>query len=213
MSLPFRGLNFCHPHVVSGVVLLNADDGVFISYVPKNETSVWMRTSSFNRQQRLSIPRSLLCSVGITYSYCKGLPQWTKTCVESSFVLLRIFSGWQISCWTAPFYCKIFCSVLCYDNSRYPSAFLFFFSDLVDKCMKRWCSRFPIGVWIAPVQVHCGVTEILAVRGSSPWQGFQSWVVWMGSTDRDQLLLTQTCIGVFSGVVFFWLFVSLKFPF
>lgn len=53
-----------------------------------------------------------------------------------------------------------------------------------------------------PVQVHCGVTVILSlvVRGSSPWQGLQSWVVWMGGTDRDQVLLTQTCIRLFSGV-------------
>lgn len=53
-----------------------------------------------------------------------------------------------------------------------------------------------------PVQVLCGVTVILSLflRGSSPRQGFQSWVFWMGGAYRDQVLLTQTCIRVFSGI-------------
>lgn len=38
------------------------------------------------------------------------------------------------------FYCKIFCALLCYDNSRYPSALLLFPQlDFVDKCIKQCC--------------------------------------------------------------------------
>lgn len=79
----------------------------------------------------------------------------------------------------------------------------FFFLRLGGQVHETTVLKISDGNLDCPVQVHCGVTAVLSlvVRGSSLWQGFQSWVCWKGNTYRNRILLIQTGIRVFSGVL------------
>lgn len=70
----------------------------------------------------------------------------------------------------------------------------FFFLRLDGQVYKTMVLKISNRNLDCPMQVHCGVTVILSlfVRGSSPRQGFQSRVFWMGGTYRHQVLLAQT---------------------